>query len=315
MVKEFPKLSGKLILAPMHKVTNIAFRILCKEYGASLSSTELLSANAVAKKNKAIMKLAFTDKIEKPVVAQIFSNNTEKMVEAAKILEKDFDIIDINFGCPSDRILKQGSGGFLLKRADKIKEIVEKISSSINKPLTVKIRTGLDKDSINAIAISKICEDSGASAIIIHARTVKQGYSGKADWDIIKQVKENVNIPIIGNGDVIDGESAKKILEYTGCDYIMIGRGAIGNPHIFKEINHYLNTGEIIKQTKKQRIDDYFKYISLCKKYDVFEVKDAKQKAIEFTKGYPGSTRLRQGLSKIKTFEEIEKQFEDFEKK
>jgi tRNA-dihydrouridine synthase B len=312
MTKKFPNLNGKLVLAPMHKVTNLAFRLLCKEYGASLVSTELLSANAVARKNKAVMKLALTDKSESPACAQIFSNNTDKMIDAAKILEKDFDIIDINFGCPSDRILKQGSGGYLLKRKDKIKEIVSSVSNAINKPLTVKIRSGVDKDSVNAVEIAKACEESGASAIIVHARTVKQGYSGKADWKIIKDVKMSVSIPVIGNGDVFRGEDAKRMIDETGCDYIMIGRAAIGNPHVFKEINHYLNTGEIIKQTKEERIKDYFHYIELCKKYDIFELKDAKQKAQEFTKGFSGSSRLRHSLDRVKSFEHIENQLKIF---
>ena len=230
MPKEFPKLKSKLILAPMHNVTNIAFRIMCKKYGASLVCTELLSANAVAREDNLNLKLAITNKSENPVSAQLFGQNTENIVKAAKILEKQFDIIDINFGCPSKNILEQGAGAALLKRKNKIKEIVEETSKAIKKPLTVKIRNE------DAVEIAKICEKAGASAIIIHARTIKQGYSGKADWNIIRQIKENVKIPVIGNGDVIDGESAEQMLKQTSCDYIMIGRGAIGNPFIFKQI-------------------------------------------------------------------------------
>jgi nifR3 family TIM-barrel protein len=304
--KKFPRLSGKLILAPMHGVTNLAFRLLCKKYEAALVSTELLSANAIAKNNKSTLNLALTDKKEKPVAIQLFSQNTENIIKAAKILQKDFDVIDFNLGCPSLKILEQGSGAALLKRKNKIAEIIKKTSSSINVPFTVKIRSGFKND-INAVEIAKICEKNGASAITVHARTVEQGYSGKADWNIIKQVKEAVKIPIIGNGDVINGESAKRMLEETGCDYVMIGRAAIGNPSIFKQIEEYLKTGKIIRQTKEEKIKDFFEYTKLSKKYKIFSVKDAKLKAQEFTKGIPGSKKIRREMNRIKTWEEIEK--------
>jgi len=307
MTKEFSKLTGKLVLAPMHDITNIAFRLMCKKYGASLVSTELLSANAIARENNAVMNLAQTCKEERPVVCQIFSNNTENMIKSAKILEKKFDIIDINLGCPSDKILKQGSGGALLKRKKKIAEIVKQISSSIKIPLSVKIRSGFDEKSVNAVEIAKICKENGASIITIHGRTVKQGYSGSADWSIIKKIKDNVDITVIGNGDVFSGKDAKKMLEETGCDYIMIGRGAIGNPFIFKEINEYLKTGKIIKQTKEEKIKDYFEYIELAREFNVFSIKDAKLRAQEFTKGLSGSSKLRLRLNRVKTWEEIEK--------
>ncbi|MFA5258547.1 MAG: tRNA dihydrouridine synthase DusB [Candidatus Pacearchaeota archaeon] len=306
MTKEFLKLAGKLVLAPMHDITNIAFRVMCKRYGASLVSTELLSANAIARENNAVMNLAQTCKEEKPVVCQIFSNNTENMIKSAKILEKNFDVIDINLGCPSDKILKQGSGGALLKRKNKIGEIVKQISSSIKIPLSVKIRSGFDEKSINAVEIAKICKENGASIITIHGRTVKQGYSGNADWNIIKKIKDNVDIIVIGNGDIFCGSDAKKMLEETGCDYVMIGRGAIGNPFIFKEINEYLRTGKIIKQTKEEKIKDYFEYIELAREFNIFSIKDAKLRAQEFTKGLPGSSKLRLKLNRVKTFEEIE---------
>jgi nifR3 family TIM-barrel protein len=302
MVK-FLKLKSKLILAPMHNTTNLAFRIMCKKYGARLVSTELLSANAIARKNKAVMRLAITDKIEKPNVAQIFGQNTENIVKAAKILEKNFDIIDFNLGCPSKKILQQGSGGALLKRKNKIAEIVKEVSNAIEKPLTVKIRSGFE-NKINAIEIAKICEENGASAIIVHARTVEQGYSGKADWDIIRKVKQAVKIPIIGNGDIIDGKSAENMLKETNCDYIMIGRASIGNPFIFKQINEFLK-GKQIFQTKKEKLADYFKYIELTKKFDIFSIKDARQKAQEFTKGLNKSSKLRKKLNTVKTWDEI----------
>lgn len=305
MAKTFPQLKGKLILAPMHEITNIAFRLMCKKYGASLVSTELLSANAVARKNNAVMKLALTDKSEKPAVAQLFSQNTENIVKAAKILEKSFDIIDINFGCPSKKIMRQGSGGYLLKRKNKIAEIVMETSLAIKKPLMVKIRSGIDKNNINAVEVAKICEKNGASAITIHARTVEQGYSGKACWGIIKEVKQAVKIPVIGNGDVWNGEDAEEMLGGTNCDYIMIGRASIGNPFIFKQIDHYLTTGKQIFQKKEEKIADFFEYTELCRKFNIFSVKDAKLKAQEFTKGMDGSSKLRKKLNSVKDWGEI----------
>ena len=283
----------------MHDVTNLAFRLMCKKYGASLVSTELLSANPIARGNNAVIKTIITDKKEKPVVIQLFGQNTENLIKAAKKMEKKFDIIDFNLGCPSKKILAQGCGAALLKRKNKIKEIVEQVSMAIKKPFTVKIRNE------NAVEIAKICEKAGASAITIHARTTKQGYSGKADWNVIKQIKQEVKIPVIGNGDVWNGEDAKQMLKQTNCDYVMIGRAAIGNPFIFKQISEYLKTGKEIKQTKKEKIADYFEYIKLAKKYDCFSVKDAKWKAQEFTKGLEGSTKLRRKMNTIKTEKEI----------
>ncbi len=316
-MKPFPKLKSKLILAPMHNITNIAFRLMCKKYGAGLTSTELLSSNALARKDNLNLKLAITNKSEGLVCAQIFGQNTENLVKAARVLEKNtenkefsiplnfdkfagFDIIDINFGCPSKKILSQGAGAALLKRKNKIFEIVEQVSKNIKKPVTVKIRSN------NAVEIAKICEKAGASAITIHARTVEQGYSGNADWNVIKKVKQAVKIPVIGNGDVINGESAERMLKETNCDYIMIGRAAIGNPFIFKQINEYLKTRKEIKQTKKQKISDFFEYINLTKKYNIFSLSDAKMKAQEFTRGLKGSRGLRRELNTIKTWEEIE---------
>jgi len=296
----------------MHDITNIAFRLMCKKYGASLVSTELLSANAIAKKNKAVMNLAITDKKEEPNVIQIFGQNTENLIKAAQIMEKDFDIVDFNIGCPSKRIMQQGSGGALLKRKNKIAEIVRGVSSAIKKPFTVKIRIGWSEN--HAVEIAKICEENGASAITIHARSVEQGYAGKAEWSIIKEVKEAVKIPVIGNGDIWNGESAQQMLNETGCDYVMIGRAVIGNPFIFKEIEEYLKTGKIIQQSREEKIQDYFDYIKLARKYKVFSLKDARWKAQEFTKGLSGSTKLRRKLNSIKSWEEIEKLMKEFQK-
>ncbi len=309
-MKPFPKLKSKVILAPMHNITNLAFRLMCKEYGAGLVSTELLSANAIARGNNAVLKLALTNKKEKPVVVQIFGQNIENIVKAGKKLEGEFDIIDFNCGCPSKKIMSQGSGSALLKRPNKIKEIVGALVKAVKIPVTVKIRSGFE-EKINAVEIAKICEDAGASAVIVHARTVEQEYSGKADWNIIKQVKKAVKIPVIGNGDIWNGEDVLRMIKETRCDYVMIGRCAIGNAFIFKAVNDYLKSGKVVEQTVEEKIKDFFKYIKLCKKFEIFSVVDAKLKAQEFTKGLSGSSKLRRELNKARKWEEIEKLMEE----
>jgi nifR3 family TIM-barrel protein len=305
MIKTLPKLKSKVVLAPMHDITNVAFRLMCKKYGAGLVWTELLSANALSRKNKSVMKLSLMDKSEKPIVGQIFGQNTENMIKAGKMLEKKFDIIDINFGCPSTKIVKQGCGGALLRRKNKVGELVRAVVESVKVPVSVKIRMGIDRK-VNGVEIAKICEENGADLIVVHPRLVEQGYAGKADWNVIKEVKEAVDIPVIGNGDVVDGESAKKMFDETGCDYVMIGRGAIGNPFIFKQVNAFLKDGQIIEQTKEDRIADYFEYIELTRKFGIFSVVDARMRAQEFTKGLKGSNKLRRELNSVKSWEEIE---------
>lgn len=295
----------------MAEITNIAFRIMCKNYGAGLVSTELLSANAISRKNNAVMTLGLTDKQEKPNVIQLFAQKSENMAKAAKIMEKDFDMIDLNFGCPSTKIMAQGSGGALMKRPGKIGEIVKAVKEVAKKPVSAKIRKGFDKKT-NAVEIAKICEENGADMIIIHGRTIGQGYSGKADWEVIKEVKKSVKIPVVGNGDVVDGESAKRMFEETNCDYIMVGRAAIGNPFIFKQINEYSKTGKIIEQTKEERIKDYFEYIELTRHFDIFSILDAKRQAQYFTKGFEGSAKLRKKLNGERDFEVIKKIVQDF---
>ena len=258
MKKSFPKLKSKAILSPMAGVTDVAFRVLCRKYGAGLTYTEFVSSAGLARKNKKSIEMLKTDKTEKPTAVQIFGNNTDELIKSAKFLEKKFDIIDINCGCPAWKVIKIGAGSELLKSPQKIYEIVKKLSSVVKVPVSVKIRKGIDDSHNNAVEVAFLAEKAGASAIAIHGRTQKQGYSGKADWEIIKKVKLAVKIPVIGNGDVFTPEDFKEKLDYSKVDYIMIARGAIGNPYIFKQINDYLLKREYYKKDKIELFFEYF---------------------------------------------------------
>ena len=257
----FPELSSDTILAPMAGVTDVAFRLLCKKYGASLTVTEMISANALARNNQATIKMIDVVEEEKPRVIQLFGQNTENLVKAAKYCEDKCEILDLNLGCPATKIIRQGSGSALLQRPTKVKEIVEALVQAVNIPVTVKIRLGIRKSNINVVKIAKICEEAGAKLIAIHARTQKQGYTGKADWNWIKKVKNEVKIPVAGNGDVKTVEDYIKIKEETNCDFVMIGRASMGNPYLFKQIDDYNKTGKYSKRDKKQQIQDFFEYL------------------------------------------------------
>jgi tRNA-dihydrouridine synthase B len=307
----FPELSSDTILAPMAGVTDVAFRLLCKKYGASLTVTEMISANALARNNQATIKMIDVVEEEKPRVIQLFGQNTENLVKAAKYCEDKCEILDLNLGCPATKIIRQGSGSALLQRPTKVKEIVEALVQAVNIPVTVKIRLGIRKSNINVVKIAKICEEAGAKLIAIHARTQKQGYTGKADWNWIKKVKNEVKIPVAGNGDVKTVEDYIKIKEETNCDFVMIGRASMGNPYLFKQIDDYNKTGKYSKRDKKQQIQDFFEYLNLAEKYNI-NFNNIKFHAQAFTKGIPGSSKFRNELSKTKNSLEIKKTMEDF---
>jgi len=259
------EIKNKLVLAPMAGICNSSFRRIVKEMGCGLIYAEMVSDKAIFYKNdKTIEMLKMTEE-ERPISQQIFGSDKESFVEAAKYVYENMrpDIIDINMGCPVPKVaVRAQAGSALLKNPEKVREIVSAVVSCVPIPVTVKIRSGWDHNSINAVSIAKICEEAGASAICIHGRTRSQGYSGKADLSIIKAVKEAVSIPVIGNGDIVDCFSAKKMLDETGVDAIMIGRGALGNPWIFKEISEYLNNGIIIdKPTPIDKINMCLKHI------------------------------------------------------
>ena len=260
------EVKGKTVLAPMAGICNSAFRKIIKEMGCALVYAEMVSDKAIFYRNEKTRDMLFMEQIERPIAQQIFGSDKESFIEAAKYIEKVMnpDIIDINMGCPVPKVaLKSQAGAALLKNPEKIYEIVSSVVAAVKCPVTVKIRSGWDQNSINAVEVAKICEKAGASAITVHPRTRSQGYSGQADWSIIKKVKENVHIPVIGNGDITDIYKAKAMLEETGCDLIMIGRGVLGNPWLIREINAYLEDGTILpKPTDEEKIDMCLKHLN-----------------------------------------------------
>ena len=305
------RIKNQLVLAPMAGVTNEAFRIICKEYGAGLVVAEMVSDKAIGFKNEKTIKMTKVNEIEHPISMQIFGGDVESLVNAAKYLDlnSDCDIIDINMGCPVNKVAKKAfAGASLLKDPDKIYEIVKAVVESVKKPVTVKIRIGWDENSINCVEVAKLIEKAGASAITVHGRTRSQFYSGKANWDYIKQVVESVNIPVVGNGDIVDYKTAKEMLDYTGCKAIAIARGALGNPFIFKEINEYLDNNVIVEKPSYDEILN-----TILKQYDfLLKLKGEGLALLEmishiawYLKGLPGSAKVKDLCNKQNDFNEV----------
>ena len=301
MNKQFPHLTGKAILSPMAGVTDVAFRALCKKYGAGLTCTEFVNSTAINRRGRKTLEMLKTDPIENVRAVQLFGTDENEVVNAARFVEHDFDIIDINCGCPAWKVIRGGAGSALLETPQKIFELVKKLDAAVHNPITVKIRTGINEKEINAVEVARIVEKAGAAAIAIHGRTQQQGYSGKANWDIIKKVKQAVSIPVIGNGDVFTPEDFKEKLELSGVDYIMIARGAIGNPYIFTQINDYIRAGIY---AEKDRIEQFFEYLQLAHKHSI-TFSQIKNQAVMFTKGVIGGAVLRQKLAQCKTEKEL----------
>ena len=260
------KISNQVVLAPMAGICNSAYRQICKDMGCGLIYAEMVSDKAITYNNQKTIDMLYMTEKERPISQQIFGSDKESFVEAAKFIEKEMkpDIIDINMGCPVPKVaVRAQAGSALLKDLDKIFDIVSSVVSAVNVPVTVKIRSGWDSNHINAVEVAKVIEKAGASAICVHPRTRSQGYSGKADWNIIKEVKENVSIPVIGNGDIKSPEDAKRMLEETNCDAVMIGRGVLGNPWLIKNIVNYLDGREVVDVSIVDRIDMCLKHLKL----------------------------------------------------
>lgn len=311
-------IDNRVVLAPMAGVCNSAFRKIIKEMGAGLLYAEMVSDKALVYDNKKSHDMLYMTEEERPITQQIFGSDKESFVCAAKIVEREMkpDIIDINMGCPVPKVAKRAqAGAALLKDPDKVYDIVKSVVNAVNVPVTVKIRSGWDSESINASIIAKKIEEAGASAICVHPRTRAQGYSGHANWNIIKEVKENVSIPVIGNGDILSAEDAKKMLDETGCDAVMIGRGTLGNPYLIKQVVSYIEDGILLEE--QSSIDK----MKLClKHFDyLLKIKDEKTAVLEmrthaawYLKGLPSSTIVKQKLYTLKTKEEFIKLINDY---
>ncbi|MBQ2922273.1 MAG: tRNA dihydrouridine synthase DusB [Tyzzerella sp.] len=303
-------LSNPYILAPMAGVTDLPFRLLCKEQGAGLLCMEMVSAKAIQYNNKNTKALLEIHPEEEPVSLQLFGSDPEVISEVAKQIEElPFAILDINMGCPVPKIVRNGEGSALMNQPKLVHEIVSKTVKAIQKPVTVKIRKGFNDESINAVEIAKIIEDAGGAAVAVHGRTREQYYSGKADWDIIRQVKEAISIPVIGNGDVTSGESALAMMRETGCDGVMIGRGAQGNPWIFSELREYEKTGQMPARPSNEELKEMMlRHARLQMQYkgDYLGIREMRKHVAWYTTGLPNSAKLRGEINAVESYEELE---------
>ena len=298
-----------LALGPMAGVTDLPFRLLCKEMGCNMLYTEMVSAKAILYKNKNTKELLNIDKNEHPVGVQLFGSDPDIMAQiAAQVEEGECDFIDINMGCPVPKIVNNGEGSALLKQPKLVEEILTKMVKAVNKPVTVKIRKGFENGTVYAVEIAKIAESCGVSAIAVHGRTREQYYSGKADWDVIKDVKKAVKIPVIGNGDIFSAEDAKAMKEYTGCDGLMVARGARGNPWIFREIKEYLENGNVIdKPTINDIREMIIRHATMLVDYkgEYTGIREMRKHIAWYTAGLPHSAELRRMCNQIETMENL----------
>ena len=309
------ELENNLILAPMAGVTNLPFRIICKDYGAGMVCTEMASAKAMFHNDQKTKRLFNTEGEKRPISFQVFGSELESIAYAVKYMSDFADIIDINMGCPAPKVVKNGDGSKLLLDLEKAKQIIEIAVQNSKVPVTVKFRKGWDKENIVAVEIAQIAEQAGASAVTIHGRTKSEFYTGKADWDIIKKVKQSVHIPVIGNGDVTDEESALAMFKQTGVDGIMIGRGSFGNPWIFRNIKHYLQTGEKLPQpTNQERLQIMEKHIQLAveEKGEDVAIKELRKHISWYTKNLKNSSEFRNSINKIEKKDELISTIEEY---
>ena len=304
------ELDNNLILAPMAGVTDMSFRQLCREQGCGLLVTEMVSAKAILYKNRNTKELMAIGEGERPVSLQLFGSDPEIVSDIAHQVEDGpYDIIDLNMGCPVPKIVGNGEGSALMKNPKLVEELLSALVRKVHKPVTVKFRKGFDDDHVNAVEIAKIAESCGVAAVAVHGRTREQYYSGKADWEIIRQVKEAVKIPVIGNGDVTSAGLAADMREQTGCDGVMIGRGAQGNPWIFHELLVYEETGQIPERPNIQQIcDTILRHARLQIEFkgEYLGIREMRKHTAWYTKGMTGSARLRDMVNQVETYEELE---------
>ncbi len=304
------ELENRYILGPMAGVTDLPFRLLCREQGAGLLCMEMVSAKAIMYNNRNTEQLLTIHTDERPVSLQLFGSDPKIMSEMAKrIEERPFAILDINMGCPVPKVVKNGEGSALMKEPKLVYEIVSAVVKAIGKPVTVKIRKGFDDEHVNAVEIARIIEEAGAAAVAVHGRTREQYYSGKADWDIIRQVKEAVSIPVIGNGDVTSPERAEELVRRTGCDGVMIARGAQGNPWIFSEMISYEETGVVPPRPGKEELKEMMlrhARLQLEYKGEYSGIREMRKHVAWYTKGIPGAARLREKINAVESLGELE---------
>jgi nifR3 family TIM-barrel protein len=313
-----PKFSSRAFLAPMAGVSDPALRLQCKQMGAGLVVTEFTNIHSIVTKEKQLKESMQTiqefieySELERPLSVQLFGSELFALEKAAKIVEPYFDMIDYNMGCPAPHITQQMAGGALLQEVNLTQQIFSTLVNAVKKPVTLKIRSGVTNASKFLFReIAEIAEDEGIQMITLHPRTVSQGYSGNADWKMIKELKEISNIPIVGNGDITTPEGAKAMIDETGCDYIMIGRGAMGNPFLFEQINDYLKTNSYNEYSFKDRLDSFFDYLHLTSQYKI-KFSNIKSQAMRFTKGMKGGSKLRFRITFSKSNEELEKIMKD----
>ncbi len=311
------EIKNKVVIAPMAGVSNIAFRTVMKEYGAGLVYAEMVSDRALNYRNEKTLKMIKVVDEERPLSMQVFGADKDSIVKGAMIIdqESDCDIIDINMGCPVSKVVKSKAGARLLLEPEKIYEIVKAVVESVKKPVTVKMRTGWDSNTIYAVEIAKLCEQAGAKAIAVHGRTRVQMYSGEADWETIKKVKEAVNIPVIGNGDVLTPKDALRMLNETNCDAVMIGRGVLGNPWLVEQIISFLETGKYRKEIPfqekiKQVIVHMDKLIAL--KGEKIALREMRSHAAVYVKGLRGATFVKRRISHLSTRDELVSLFDEY---
>ena len=304
------RIENPFVLAPMAGVTDMPFRTLCKEQGAGLICMEMISAKAISFHNKNTIALMKIDPCEHPVSMQLFGSEPELMAEVAKSIEdKNFDILDINMGCPVPKVVNNGEGSALLKNPELIVQIIKSVSSAIQKPVTVKVRIGFENAPVDIVEIARRAEDAGAAAIAVHGRTRQQYYSGTADWDIIRQVKEAVSIPVIGNGDVDSPLKAETLLKQTGCDGVMIGRAVRGNPWIFREMNHYFQTGELLSRPSSEEIREMIlrhARAQIALKGEFTGIREMRKHVAWYTAGMRHSAGLRRASNTIESYEALQ---------